>query len=373
MFALPWTRHTVPHAVIELTRECNLDCRACYRQKTPGMRSVSDILADVVRIERHQRVHTLSLAGGEPTLHPELVVIVKAVKARGHCVSLVTNALLLTDDLLSDLRAVGLDIVMIHVDEGQSRPDLADASDIVHVNRLRETIAARVHAHRIAVGLCTTLYPDSLTNLPALIKLFLSHPHINFLFATHAVVIPDLVARCSQQASPETTACGDTTNRMVMDAMSLHFGLAPYAFIPPSRPDADGELPCITYSIPVSHGPAPSFLRMDGGAADRVLVRFSRLLAGRFLYFTPMRLASTLVQVLFNGVCSGHPLRTAKFLSGALRSPLRMKRLVFENAPRITPEGTVNCCDFCPNATVRDGRIVPVCLADHKQEFQLQS
>jgi hypothetical protein len=51
----------------------------------------------------------------------------------------------------------------------------------------------------------------------------------------------------------------------------------------------------------------------------------------------------------------------------ALRQPARLrgKRLVFENAPVITAEGRINCCDACPNATVRDGRVVPVCLADH--------
>ena len=59
------------------------------------------------------------------------------------------------------------------------------------------------------------------------------------------------------------------------------------------------------------------------------------------------------------------------FLVRSWRAPLRMKRLVFENAPRITPQGTVNCCDFCPNSTVRDGKVVPVCLADHKNELNL--
>jgi hypothetical protein len=372
MFALPWTRQTVPHAVIELTCDCNLDCRACYRQKSAGMRPVADILDDVRTIERHQRVHTLSLAGGEPTLHPELVAIVRAVKARGHRVSLVTNALLLTDELLAGLRSAGLDIVMIHVDEGQCRPDLPDASDIAQVNRLRETIAARVHAHQISAGLCTTLYPDSLVNLPALIDLFLHHSHINFLFATHAVMIPEVVAQVRQKTAAGQHACSGTTNGAVMGAMRRHFNLEPYAFIPPAKPTTDGELPCVTYSIPVSHRPAPVFLHMDSGAADRVLVRLSRLLAGRYMYFTPDRLAASLIQILFNGVCAGHPLRAATFLLGAIGSPLRIKRLVFENAPRMTPEGTVNCCDFCPNSTVRDGRVMPVCLADHKQVLNLK-
>jgi organic radical activating enzyme len=370
MFALPWTRDTVPHAVVELTRDCNLACRACYRQKTPGFRPLADVLADVAIIEKHQRVHTISLAGGEPTLHPELVAIVRAVKARGHRVSLVTNGLLLTDELLAQLEPAGLDIVMIHVDEGQIRPDLADATDIAQVNQLRETIAARVHAHRIAVGLCTTLYPDSLAHLPDLVKLFLKHPHINFLFATHAIAIAKLVDEV-QTGSVQDRPTAGTTNGKVITQLRQQFTLEPYAFIPPTTPTADGELPCITYSIPVAHGDPSQFFRMDSGVADRQLIKLSRLIAGRYLYFTPDRRFANVIQVFFNGLFSGHPFRAAGFLCKAIGKPLRIKRLVFENAPRITPEGTVNCCDFCPNSTVRNGKVMPVCLADHAGTLNL--
>lgn len=370
MFPLPWSRNSVPHAVVEITRDCNLACRACYRQKSAGARPLSDILDDVAILERHQRVHTISLAGGEPTLHPDLPAIVRAVKEKGHRVSLVTNALLLTDALLVRLQSAGLDIVMIHVDEGQTRPDLADASDIGQVNRLREEIAARVHAHRLAAGLCTTLYPESLAHLPALVELFLRNPHINFLFATHAVVIPSLIGQVRTGTAGDRPAAG-TTNSMVMADMRRHFGLEPYAYIPPTTATADGELPCITYSVPVTHGKAPAFLRMDSGASDRTLVQFSRLLAGRYLYYTPDRLVANALQILGNGLFSGHLFRALRFLVGAIGAPLRIKRLVFENAPRITPEGTVNCCDFCPNSTVRNGQVVPVCLADYAAQLLL--
>ncbi|MGI6496574.1 MAG: radical SAM protein [Kiritimatiellia bacterium] len=373
MFALPWTRDTVPHAVIELTRDCNLACRACYRKKEPGMRTVAEVLQDVEIIEKHQRVHTISLAGGEPTLHPELPEIVRRVKARGHCVSLVTNAVLLDDAMLSELAAAGLDIVMIHVDEGQTRPDLPENAGITALNALREQIAARVCAHGITAGLCTTLYPESLANLPALVSVFLNNPDINFLFATHAVAIPELVARSAGGATVMTdhaTCCG-TSNRGVMESLRQAFGLEPYAYIAPAAPMPDGELPCITYSVPVAHRTRPRFLRMKSGRMDRALVQASRLIAGRYLYFTPNRVLPNALQILFNGLGSGRPLRALAFLIGAIGAPLRMKRLVFENAPRITAGGTVNCCDFCPNSTVRDGAVVPVCLADHRAELNL--
>lgn len=372
MFALPWTRDTVPHAVIEITRDCNLACRACYRAKEPGMRTVAEILQDVAIIEKHQRVQTISLAGGEPTLHPELPEIVRRVKARGHRVSLVTNAVLLDDAMLTTLSAAGLDIVMIHVDEGQTRPDLPEAADIAALNALREQLAARVCAHGITAGLCTTLYPESLANLPALIDVFLRNPNINFLFATHAVAIPKLVAQSADgAAATDDASCCGTSNRGVMETLRRAFGLEPYAYIASTAPMSDGELPCITYSVPVAHRAQPRFLRMRSGRVDRALVRVSRLIAGRYLYFTPNRALANAVQILVNGLGSRRPLRALVFLLGAIGAPLSMKRLVFENAPRITAEGTVNCCDFCPNSTVRDGVVVPVCLADHRADLNI--
>ena len=110
---------------------------------------------------------------------------------------------------------------------------------------------------------------------------------------------------------------------------------------------------------------------MDSGASDRTLVQFSRLLAGRYLYYTPDRLVANALQILGNGLFSGHLFRALRFLVGAIGAPLRIKRLVFENAPRITPEGTVNCCDFCPNSPVRNGQVVPVCLADYAAQLLL--
>lgn len=372
MFSLPWTRNTVPHAVIEITRDCNLACRACYRVKEPGMRTVAEIMKDVAIIEKHQRVHTISLAGGEPTLHPELPEIVRQVKARGLRVSLVTNAVLLDDAMLTALSAAGLDIAMIHVDEGQRRPDLADTSDVAAVNQMRAQIAARVKSHGIDAGLCTTLYPESLANLPDLFRLFLANPDINFLFATHAVAIPKLVKQAAAPSGPDDVQpCCGTANSLVMRMMDATFGLKPYAYIQATHAMDDGELPCITYSVPVSHRIKPVFLRMDSGRADRALVKASQLIAGRYLYYTRNNAWANGIQVLWNGLFSLRLLRATAFLVRSIGAPLRMKRLVFENAPRITDAGTVNCCDFCPNATVRDGVVIPVCLADHRKELHL--
>jgi hypothetical protein len=44
---------------------------------------------------------------------------------------------------------------------------------------------------------------------------------------------------------------------------------------------------------------------------------------------------------------------------------LGAKRLVFDNGLHTTADGRLDCFDYCPNPTIRNGQFVPVCLADY--------
>ncbi len=370
MIELPWDKKSVPHCVLEINQQCNLSCRACYREKTGGSKSVAAIMADLDTIERHQQVQTVSVAGGEPTLHPDLVEIVAAIHGRGHSVSLVTNGLLLTDQLLSRLKLAGLDIVMIHVDEGQQRPDLPAGPTVADINSLRREIARRVAAHGIDAGLCVTIYREHFENLKELFECMLATPEINFLFATHAVEIDDIVANSgigSGTVRPHIYRSAPSRNSDVIAFFEKHFRLKPYACIPPRCSD-ESELPCISYFVPVVHGRSDNrIINVASGAAELFLIRLSRLLKGRYLYYCKNRWLMNAIQLVVNGIANGCLPEHAGALLRSLRPGARLhsKRLVFENAPVVMPDGTVNCCDFCPNSTARNGRVIPVCLADH--------
>jgi len=370
MIELPWDSKTVPHCVLEINQQCNLACRACYREKTGGSKSVAEVMADLDTIERNQQVQTVSVAGGEPTLHPDLVEIVAELHRRGHSVSLVTNGLLLTDDLLARLKPAGLDIVMIHVDEGQQRPDLPAEPTVADINRLRQGIARRVAAHGIDAGLCVTIYREHFDNLKELFECMLATPEINFLFATHAVEIDDIVANsCIGSGAPrqEIYRSAPSRNSDVIAFFEKHFRLKPYACIPPRSRD-ESELPCISYFVPVVHGETGNrVVSITSGPADLAMIRLSRLLKGRYLYYCRNRWLMNAIQLVVNGIATGRLFSHAGALLRSLRPGARLhaKRLVFENAPVVMPDGTVNCCDFCPNSTARNGRVIPVCLADH--------
>ncbi len=370
MIELPWDKKTVPHCVLEINQQCNLSCRACYREKTGSSKTIAQVMADLDTIEQHQQVQTVSVAGGEPTLHPDLVEIVRLIHQRGHSVSLVTNGLLLDDALLAELKRAGLDIVMIHVDEGQLRPDLPKTATVGDINHLRQQLARRVAAHGIDAGLCVTIYREHFDNLKELFECMLTTPEINFLFATHAVEIDDIVANSTLGcigSRQQVYRSAPTRNSDVMAFFVQHFGLEAYACIPPRCKD-EAEKPCISYFVPVVHGRSANRTHaMTSGAADIALIRLARLLQGRYLYYCKNRWFINALQIMINGAINGSVLPAVRTLLRALLpgAKLRSKRLVFENAPVVMPDGTVNCCDFCPNSTVRNGKVMPVCLADH--------
>lgn len=369
MIALPWDKKTVPHCVLEINQHCNLSCRACYRDKSGGNLSIETIMADLETLERNQEVQTVSVAGGEPTLHPELVQIVRAIHEQGHSVSLVTNGILLTDRLLADLKQAGLDVVMIHVDEGQQRPDLPASPTLPDINQLRQKIARQVAAHGIDAGLCVTIYREHFDNLRELFQCMIATPEINFLFATHAVEIEDIVANSSIGAGASCSRIyrsAPTRNSDVIAFFHEHFRVNPYAYIPPRQKDEE-EKPCISYLVPVLHGSSDLLRPIDSGPADQGLIRLSRRLKGRYLYYCRNRWLMNAVQLVVNGIANRRLAANAWTLLQSLRPgvTLRYKRMVFENAPVVMPDGTVNCCDFCPNSTARNGKVLPVCLADH--------
>ncbi|MFA7232984.1 MAG: hypothetical protein WC076_02625 [Terrimicrobiaceae bacterium] len=93
----------------------------------------------------------------------------------------------------------------------------------------------------IDAGLCTTLYRETLPNLPALVRLILDTKHIGFLFATQYADVQAIV-----RGQPRDGV--RTTNREVAHLLAEEFRLEPFADIDPKRP-----LHWMSYLVPVAY------------------------------------------------------------------------------------------------------------------------
>lgn len=70
--------------IIEVNSACNMDCPLCFANAGPGfnltLQEVEEILDNLVRTEGRPEV--VQFSGGEPSIHPQIVEMLRAAKAR---------------------------------------------------------------------------------------------------------------------------------------------------------------------------------------------------------------------------------------------------------------------------------------------------
>jgi aldehyde:ferredoxin oxidoreductase len=87
------------------------------------------------------------------------------------------------------------------------------------------------------------------------------------------------------------------------------------------------------------------------------------------MFYCPSRSLPVGTQVAVNQLARGEVRGCLDWLGGVFRGRERLdaKRMVFDNGPVVGPDGCVDCFAFCPNPTVKDGELVPVCVSDYHQ------
>ncbi len=112
--------HSLNRLVIEPTSRCNLACKTCIRntwQEPAGDMDAATFDRLAGSLARFPHLETVMLGGfGEPTAHPRILDMVRAVKALGLRAEMTTNATLLDDALIDGLLGERLDMLWISLD-----------------------------------------------------------------------------------------------------------------------------------------------------------------------------------------------------------------------------------------------------------------
>lgn len=133
---------------IELTRRCGLGCSYCYHRPLRDG-GAADLPHDtVLRLVAEGRPYRpgYMLTGGEPALRPDLVEIVRAMKAARSAVGVVTSGTSLTVPRTEALVAAGLDaaVVSLHGPEAAHDRIVARAGAYRHALDVLEVMARRM-------------------------------------------------------------------------------------------------------------------------------------------------------------------------------------------------------------------------------------
>jgi pyruvate-formate lyase-activating enzyme len=374
---MPFSGKDVPHIVIEVNQACNLACKACYKDRHGYTKPLDQICAEIDLAAERRNLDMLTLAGGEPTLHPQLAEVIAHATSRGIKTSLLTNGSLLDDERLSSYARAGLIRVALHVDTLQNRPDApADAACEADLDPLRLAIFERVAAHGILCGQVATLYQSNLDDLPAMTDLAFRCRDVSLVLMTLCTDFRPIAEAHGQPGGPafdeherledEDVVCGD-----VERVLARSHGLAPLHHIPSDRREDEKRwLLYLGFAITDPDGSyhtlflAPRFRRTVGLANE-----MQRWTKGRYKFdMVPGRFECVFVCLLYAllGLSWTNLVSVASFLRHLLRRGTRIhsKVLVFQKPPNLTPDGQIEACKDCPDATIRDGQLIPLCLAD---------
>ena len=352
MMRLPWRGRTVPHAVLDILRGCNCRCANCYNSAQPCAKSLDALKLELEVIRRARNVTTISLSGGEPLLHPRVLDIVSWLHGEGLKTSLLTNGILFDDGMASRLRAAGLDFVTFHIQKGQVRSDCDDE----RVDEVRREKGRIAREHGIYPAVVETIRADDAEGFAALGRFLRAAPEFEYALVT--------VARDFAAINPDVAE--SELERAPMLAALSRKGYSPAVFVGGSvHRDVPRWYVLQSVQAVDLNGRERAWNMVRPGLLERFFLYGYALLCRRSVHWIRSTSAKAKVHLLLNGLLGGR-ISTFAFALRAVFAgwTVREKHIVVQYPPCSLGGGHVEFCDNCPDATVRGGRLRPLCLSD---------
>ncbi len=386
LYRLPWNLADNPIVWLEPTDQCNLKCDGCYRKNRPAHKSLTEIDGDLDVFERLRRFDSVSIAGGDPLMHPEVVEIVRRIRERGAKPILNTNGHALSRELLRELKAAGLFGLTLHVDSKQGRPEWKGADEI-RMNELRSTYAEMVaSAGDLACSFNSTVYPDTLHHVPDIVEwaqreidkvqtvVFIIFRHADLSSGDWDYWAGDRKVHIEQlvYAEKEKRRLDILAGDVVEQIHSADPAFQPSAYLNGTeRPDS------FKWLLSLRIGNKRRIFGYVGARWMEATQSFHHLVRGRYLaYPAPATTAHGKGILTLGSAFDSRTRATAlRFGAGLLRHPLDLARSAYAQTIAIIQpidilaDGAQNMCDGCPDVTVYDGRLVWSCRLEELRNY----
>jgi MoaA/NifB/PqqE/SkfB family radical SAM enzyme len=172
--------HQLKKVYIEPTTQCNLSCRMCIRNTwDEPLGQMTEFTFDCIlkSLRAFSPSPTVIFGGfGEPLSHPRITEMVAKIKAINAPVELITNGMLLTQELSECLMESGLDVLWVSLDSatsegyGDIRLGAILPQVIANVACLRD-MSRPAHAAPLRVGIVFVAMKRNIADLPAVMRL----------------------------------------------------------------------------------------------------------------------------------------------------------------------------------------------------------
>jgi hypothetical protein len=385
LYRLPWSFSDNAIAWLEPTEKCNLSCEGCYRANVDKHKSLSEIRSDLECFAKFRSFDGVSIAGGDPLMHPQIGAIVRMVKELGHKPILNTNGLALDLHTLRELKAAGLEGLTFHIDSKQGRPGWKNKTE-VDLNELRlqyAEMAAEVGGLSCAFN--STVYEDTLRYVPDLVQFAHDHidlVHVMVFIAYRAALIggefdyyvqgKKVDAQPLQYSAPATEQRADISSREIVATIQDRFpDFTPCSYLGGTeKPDS------LKWLLTSRLGTKKKILGYAGPKLMALSQTLYHLVKGHYLAYAPPKvLAMGRSTLLLSPIDTGLRSAATNYLKYLSRDPRRLaERMYFQSITVIQPadvlpDGRVNMCDGCPDITVHDGELVWSCRLDERLKY----
>jgi hypothetical protein len=385
-YRLPWSLNDNVLSWLEPTKRCNLYCEGCYsRNEKQWDKSLDQIRRDLDVFRANRTFDSVSITGGDPLVHPDIVEIVRIIRAEyGYKPVLNTNGLALTPELLRELKKAGLFGFTFHVDSGQARPHWKNKSE-VELSALRLQYAEMVaEVGGLSVAFNSTVYPHTLAEVPDMLDW--AREHIDIV---HIMVF--ILFRTSRTGEFDYFAqghCIDPRELIYYDENKNPKPLTAQDFVSTVRERDPLFEPC--GYLGGTKDPQSFKWLIAGRLGDRngivgyVGKRFleasqvgHHALTGRYLAYSSPKLLGHGKALMLGGATFDAGARAAalRYSRSLLATPWRAwGSLHLQAVGLIQPidmlaDGEMNMCDGCPDMTVHNGELVWSCRLDERLRY----
>lgn len=385
LYRLPWSVTDNIISWLEPTKQCNLYCHGCYSANAAGShKSLATIAHELDVFERFRQTDAVSIAGGEPLVHPQIVDVVRLVAQRGLKPVVNTNGIALTPELLRALKAAGLRGFTFHIDSLQKRPGWTGKSEI-ELNELRlyyARLAASVGGLSCAFN--ATVYDENLEQLAGIVDWGREHidiVHVLVFIAIRAVEGDGRFDYYVGERKIETRPLAYDKIKPIRNDIGapdvvrrLQERCGP--FVPCAYLNGTEKLDSFKWLMTLRVGDGRRILGCAGPKFIELAQVLNHLWRGRYLgYLSPKGNRRARWMLLLSGLDRGLREIGKRDLALMLRDPLRLLRpLHLQSVMIIQPvdvlaDGRLSMCDSCPDLTVFKDELVWSCRLDERLKF----
>ena len=382
LYRMPWSLNDNPIGWLETTDQCNLFCRGCYRKPREGHVPLQRLKEDIDFFKEWRNCDNISVAGGEPLVHPEIVDIIAYIREKGMKPVLITNAHALDLPFLKELKKAGLAGFNLHIDQEQERPGWEGSTEI-DLMELRQHFADMIdHVKNVHASFGMTVYPSNFEYLPDIVRWARQHwtkiDGLVFIAFRSLPTVDDIQFAAGGQEIDGSSLQYSSDDTSEINITSLDV----YQLIHDNFPEYEPS----GYLGGTTHHASYKWL-LSGliGTKSKVYGSFG---PKTMEFFQTMHhlLAGSYVTYMENGHVGRKIFHTALFdpvmrrtyfnwLKSTWWNPIRffepiyLQTIGIIQAPDILSDGSSDMCDSCPDMAVYNGTLVNSCRMDELREF----